>query len=170
MNKDGRFETAISGSFKFKPEIDSMREAFADNNITVIAPDEGWLYIPKLVVSGSKNQFRPLPTEQGMTVREIEDRFIASIKESDFLFVMNVDGYFGLSTALEMGFAESFNKPIYALQEVDYTKCEIDELWLIYWLKENLNIVPIDKIHDHYMENYYGKKDIYKQSEVNWIF
>ena len=76
MNKDGRLETAISGSFKFKPEIDSMREAFADNNITVIAPDEGWLYIPKLVVSGSKNQFRPLPTEQGMTVREIEDRFI----------------------------------------------------------------------------------------------
>lgn len=111
-------ETAISGSFKFKPEIDALHDEFADYGVMVTAPEKGWLWLPtRLLVS---TPFRPLPSEQGMSIREIEDRFLAAIKQADFLYLCNQESYLGLSTCLEVGYALGTETPIYAQNKIDF--------------------------------------------------
>jgi len=41
------------------------------------------------------------------------------IRKADVVFVYNKDGYTGVSSTLELGFAEALGKPIYALSDKD---------------------------------------------------
>ena len=41
----------------------------------------------------------------------------AQIRKADVCFIYNKEGYIGVSTTLEMGFAAACDKPIYALEE-----------------------------------------------------
>ncbi len=113
-----RFKTAISGSFKFKPEIDAMHEEFRDFGVTVLEPSLGWQQLPTTQLTSTS--FRPLPAELGLTIREIEDRFLRAIDEADFLYVLCAEGYIGPSTALEIGYAFGGDTPVYASQPPDF--------------------------------------------------
>ncbi len=133
-----RLETAISGSFKFKPEIDRLHEEFADYNVTVLEPSTGWLYIPSKLY-GYPTGFRPLPVERGMTIRAIEERFLQAIERSDFLYVYNPGGYFGLSTAMEMASAFYKEKPVFLYEPLMVELFEGD-LGMYLYCKERTTI------------------------------
>lgn len=114
-----RLECAIAGSFKFKPEIDNLHTVFAEFNVTILEPSKGWLFVPTMSFA-DRIGFRPLPEEAGMQIRQIEDRFLAALKQADFLYIYNEGGYIGLSTAFEIGCALSLKKPIYAKEPLDF--------------------------------------------------
>ena len=41
------------------------------------------------------------------------------IRKADVVYIYNKDGYMGVSSTLELGFAESLGKPVYALSDRD---------------------------------------------------
>jgi hypothetical protein len=47
------------------------------------------------------------------TLRTVEDRHLAAIAASDFLWLVAPDGYVGLSAAMEIGFAAASGTPIF---------------------------------------------------------
>jgi nucleoside 2-deoxyribosyltransferase len=116
MTREYEISTCVSGSFKFKPEIDRLIEEFQDLHVKVLSPEKGWLAIPKYSISSSK--FRPLPSETKMSVRQIEDNFLNKIAQANFLYVADFDGYTGSSVNFEIGFALGKNKPIYCLEKI----------------------------------------------------
>lgn len=111
-----KLETAISGSFKFKPETDAIIDEFRDYNVTVLEPTKGWLYVP-LGIS-IEDGWRPLPSERGLDISEVEDNFLAAIYRSDFLYVNNEESYVGETTALEIGYALARKKLIFCRNQI----------------------------------------------------
>lgn len=130
MEDEKRLNCVISGSFfKFKPEIDLMIDHFTDLGVTVLAPDKGWLYIPPARLHRLEDrQFRPLPKERGMSIREIEDSFLEALSRSDFVYVVNPEGYVGDTVCFEMGFAMASGIPIYSQEQIPET-LDPDPLW-----------------------------------------
>jgi hypothetical protein len=63
--------------------------------------------------------FWPLLEEKNMTIKQVEDGFLRSIKRSDFVYVVNPDGYIGSTVSMEVGFCIGNNIPIYTLKEID---------------------------------------------------
>lgn len=119
--------TAISGSFKFKGEIDALHEEFADHGVTVLEPERGWLYIPSRVGLTQPLGFRPLPGERHMSSpREIEQRFLDTIRRVDFLYLFNPEQYLGLSASMEVGFALAIPKPVFAKEPISPVNVDYD--------------------------------------------
>lgn len=121
MSKENKLSCAIPRSFsKFKPEIDLTIEEFTDLGVSVLAPDEGWLYKPGLRSFTREDlySFRPLPSEIGMTIKEIEDKFLDSLSKSDFVYVVNPEGFIGDTVGFEIGFAKGKNIPIYSQRQI----------------------------------------------------
>lgn len=126
MSSERKLNCVISGSFeKFKPEIDQTIDTFTDLGVNVLAPDKGWLYVPHQKRS---LKFRPLKSEIDKTIKEIEDEFLRNLSNSDFLYLVDVGGYVGESSGLELGFAMGSNKPIYAREPIS-TLLEINGDW-----------------------------------------
>ena len=118
MSYTERLTCVISGSFKFKPEIDEAYDELGDNGIDVLSPEKGWLYLPphrRLQVEDAGTG-RPLPTEQGMTLPQIETSFLRELGRASFVYLMNVEGYMGVMTHYEIGHALGYKKPLYAHQ------------------------------------------------------
>lgn len=117
-------EAAISGSFKFKPEIDELIDEFADYNVTVLEPAKGWLYIPsrRIIEVG----FRPLPNERGLDIDQIEGNFLAAVDKSDFLYVNNLESYLGQSMVFEIGYAHGAKKPIFTRRPFTLKNFELE--------------------------------------------
>lgn len=127
--KEKLLKATVSGSFdKFKPEIDLAITELQDLGVTVLAPDKGWLYIPPTGAARSKTEFRPLPSERYMSPKQVEDSFLNSIRKSDFLYVLNLEGYIGNMVSLEIGFAVALNIPVF-LQREPSVLLDLDERW-----------------------------------------
>ncbi len=113
---------SVSGSFsKAKPEIDLAIEELRDHGVNVLGPStgsviirkKGGLYLPY-------HAFAPLPSETGMTSEEVEQQFIEKcIKQSDFILVVNSNGYVGLMVTYEMSVADSIGISIYSRQPIN---------------------------------------------------
>ena len=56
--------------------------------------------------------------ERDMSEESIERHHLVGIKQSDFLWIHAPNGYIGLSTALEIGFAIAHNIPIFSYSEL----------------------------------------------------
>lgn len=108
----------ISGSFsKHKPEIDQAIKEFNDLEVIVLEPAPGWLAKPQVLRLNpdyNPNVFRPLPNEVGLSPKQIEDRFLRALRQSNFLYLENPSGYIGPSACLEIGFALAQSKPVFA--------------------------------------------------------
>jgi hypothetical protein len=133
--------TAISGSFKFKPEIDALHEAFADYDVMVTAPEKGWLWLPNRTLVSTP--FRPLPSERGLSIRDIEAGFLAKIKEADFLYVYNQESYLGVSTAIEIGYAIGTETPIYAQNDISFLELADGDLAQVEFLESRITIAGV---------------------------
>ena len=127
---ESRLQTAISGSFKFKPEIDELIDQCADMGVDVLEPTKGWLWTPGMDVAPSS--FRPLPAERGIGIAQVENRFLRAITKADFLYVYTQGQYVGASTCLEVGFALGIEKPIYTSEPIAHVLAEGDLEHLIY--------------------------------------
>jgi hypothetical protein len=133
--RENELKCSVSGSFiKFKPEIDLIIDEFTDLKVTVLAPSKGWLYIPRRVFKAKDFGFRPLLKERGMSIRQVEDDFLESIRESDFLYVANFEGYVGNSVSFEIGFAIACGVPVFSREPIKINSGE--EPWLSNVLKE----------------------------------
>lgn len=139
-----QLQTAISGSFKFKPEIDALHDEFADYGIAVLEPTKGWQPLP--FGSIIMPDFRPLPVERGMSIDAIEQRFLDAIKKSDFSYVYNPESYIGLSAALEMGFAIGEGKPIYAKETPDFLELSDGDLNQKAYYEKRIAVASIAEI------------------------
>ena len=116
MNLEKEYSCVVSGSFdKAKPEIDKTIDIFTEMGINVLAPDKGWLYLPP---EKRKFGFRPLESEVGMAIRDIEDDFLQKLKRADFHYLVILNGYLGLSSAFELGYSKSLNIPAFASEQI----------------------------------------------------
>ncbi|MFH1473157.1 MAG: nucleoside 2-deoxyribosyltransferase [bacterium] len=96
----------LCGSRRFKPEMKDFGKKLKELGIVVFEPylhsgQDEWQKL-----SGDYKKFVAL----GLT----HDHFY-KIKMADVVFVYNRDGYCGVSTTLEIGYAVAANKPLYAL-------------------------------------------------------
>lgn len=138
-----RLTACISGSFKFKPEIDSLAEEFADYGVSVLEPTKGWLYIPSKF-SPNAGEFKPLPSERGMSVREVEDRFLAAASRADFVYLYNPYHYMGTSMAFELGFLHGREKLIYRFGEFALADFDYEVESYEYWSRETVMATPAE--------------------------
>jgi hypothetical protein len=135
MTVENEPKCCVSGSFKFKPEIDLAIRELKDLRVTVLSPEEGWICIPF-----ANPSFRPLPTEVGKSIKQIEDNFLSSVRKSDFLYVVNPNGYLGMSACLEIGFAVANDIPVFMQNEPAQT-LDIEPVWSE--IKPNVTISSI---------------------------
>lgn len=107
--------TVLSGSFKYKPEIDKVNNTFTELGVDVLEPAKGWLMLPPKFITGD---WRPLPgpEEHLASIVEIEKRFIRALSRSSFVYICNFDGYIGTSTGLEIGYALGWQKPMFSIE------------------------------------------------------
>lgn len=151
-NLDPRIpEGVISGSFKFKPEIDSAINEFRDLNVIIRAPEIGWLYVPTngLIVATNDERFQPLPNEQHMMAGEVEAEFLAQLDRSDFVYVMNTESYVGDMSIFEIGYAQGIKKPIYASNPLDFHTLGIHDPKMIDLLSSSIPIMsPTEAAQD----------------------
>lgn len=128
----------ILGSFKFKKEIDLIREEFEDYKVIVLAPEKGSIYIPPsrrhILISSS---FFPLPSEKNLPIKQVENSFLRSIGISNFAYLVNISGYVGPVVSMEMGFTIAREIPLYAKEKIDY-RLDPDPKW-----QERIEKIPV---------------------------
>jgi len=149
-------KAVISGSFKYKPEIDAAIDVFREQGVDVLEPTKGWIIIPpsELRAYSKQGRLRPLPSEQNLTARQIEDRFLRAVNRSDFMYLMNQEGYIGISTAFEIGYALNRSIALYAREPLNLHNMEIEDLDMKQMLRESFTVLPPEDVANHYRERY----------------
>lgn len=105
---DEEIFAVVSGSFnRFLPQIREAMRSMIALGITVLSPRTDRDI-------GICDRFVILEGDKG-SPGQIEKRHLQAISKSDFLYVVNPEGYIGESVALEIGYALSKGIPIYAL-------------------------------------------------------
>ncbi|MFH1601933.1 MAG: nucleoside 2-deoxyribosyltransferase [Candidatus Shapirobacteria bacterium] len=107
---------AICGSRRFKKEIREFEAKLIKAGVVVFSP---YLHEGKDEWSKLSAQYKKF-VALGLT----HDHFY-KIKMADVVFVYNKDGYSGVSTTLEIGYAVALGKPIYALSDKDEEMCRL---------------------------------------------
>lgn len=101
----------ISGSIrKHWDEICKYAIEFEKLGVKIISPEIS-------EIMDSNKEFIYLKSDKVKTIEMIEKKHLFNISKSDFLFVINPQGYIGISTALEIGYALSRDIMIYTLEE-----------------------------------------------------
>lgn len=101
-------KAAVSGSFhRCMGSVQSVVDELTYLNVQVLSPSD-----PTVV--DAFGDFLFVASDRQRTIRTVQDRHLAAIRESDFLWIAIEDGYIGNSTAMEIGLAIALGKPIYA--------------------------------------------------------
>ena len=105
---------AISGSFrKYYKEICQAHDIFEQNGIVVLSPQKSRIINPG-------EEFALLETDlKSLSRKQLEDRHLEAIANSDFVYLVNPNGYIGNSATFEIGYAHGCNKPIYSLDIIE---------------------------------------------------
>ncbi len=113
-------KATISGSFKkFYQEICSAYEIFERNGIVVLSPSKS-----RIINPGA--EFALLESDpKGASNKELEDRHLEAIANSDFLYVVSPNGYAGKSAVFEMGHANALRRPIYCSDSINDVTLEM---------------------------------------------
>lgn len=98
----------VSGSYrKFWWEVKAAVDALTALGVDVLSPQGDEI--------GEHGEFVRLSGDSGSN-GEIEAQHLDAIGRSDFLFVVDPDGYVGQSTALEVGFSVAAGVPVYCTE------------------------------------------------------
>lgn len=111
-----KVDCVIIGSFrKFYPDILSMVKSLNGLRIAVLSPKKSKIIDPsqEFVVLESDTESTELPC-----VHYIETKVLEHIRKCDFVYLYNPQGYVGLSTAFEVGFAYASGKMIISTHPV----------------------------------------------------
>jgi hypothetical protein len=96
----------VSGSFH--RHLHAIMEAVEELHacrVRVLSPED-----PRVV--DAIDSFLFVASDRHRSIRLVQDRHLASIGQSDFLWLVNPDGYIGQSASLEIGFAIACGVPI----------------------------------------------------------
>lgn len=118
--KNRKPKITIVGSFSFKSQIDEIITYLEAQDIEIMAPRKGSV-IQKI------NGFKLIDGDtvhRETDTKELERRFIEAMINSDAVYLVNPDGYNGLLSASEMGYASSLGIPIFAMEPLDWEEPE----------------------------------------------
>lgn len=105
-----KLNVTVSGSFRRSmPAISEAVERFNSMGHSVLSPAD-----PRIV--DAFGEFLYVASDRLRNIGLVQERHFAAIDESAFLWVVIEDGYIGLSTALEIGYAVRGNIPVLAAQ------------------------------------------------------
>jgi len=113
-------KVVISGSFrKHLSEIGKASSKFKDAGVKVLAPLTH-------EVKNNGADFLILTTDDSQKTADVlEKDFMSKILESSFLYIANIGGYIGKSTAAEMCFAILNNITIVVAEKIDKSSSEM---------------------------------------------
>jgi hypothetical protein len=103
-------EITVTVSGSFHRHLKAIKEAvklFNDRNIRVLSPAD-----PTAV--DRVGEFIFVASDRHRSIKLVQDRHLAAISQSTFLWLVSPDGYVGHSAALEVGFAIAFGIPIFS--------------------------------------------------------
>jgi len=104
-------KATIIGSFrKFYDQICLTYQIFEKNGIDVLSPRKSSIIDPSVDFVILKSDPKDWKEKQ------IQDRVLEKIVESDFVYIVNPSGYIGPTVYFEMGFAISQNIQLYSLK------------------------------------------------------
>jgi len=100
----------VSGSFrKYYSRILSVITILLNSRVQVLSPKSSKIIDPSKGFVILETDLHDLSSP---VIRHIEGKVLRHIRECDFLYVCNPEGYIGLSTAFEIGFAHAHGKKI----------------------------------------------------------
>jgi hypothetical protein len=102
--------TAVTVSGSFHRHLSAIMDAvqeFHDRGVTVLSPAD-----PRVV--DAIGPFLFVASDRHRSVRLVQDRHLAAICNSAFLWLVAPDGYVGQSASLELGFAIARGIPIFS--------------------------------------------------------
>src|SRR5258706_1571275 len=103
-----QIKATVSGSFtRHIEQVQRAVKELASLNVRVLSPEQ-----PTIV--DALDGFVFVASDRHRSVRLVQDRHLASIMNSDFLWLENADGYVGPSAALELGFALALGIPVFS--------------------------------------------------------
>jgi hypothetical protein len=101
-------KATVSGSFtRHLAEIQRSVAELKARGVRVLSPEQ-----PTIV--DALDGFLFVASDRHRSVKLVQDRHLASIANSDFLWLENPDGYVGQSAALELGFALASGIPVFS--------------------------------------------------------
>lgn len=110
-NKSNQYSVVVSGSFnKFYNEIKIKIKEFEELGFKVLSPAHSTIKNPK-------EDFVILKSDDTNDAKKLEQNHLNAIYKADALYICNPGGYIGTSTAMELGWALGFGKPIF-LEEI----------------------------------------------------
>jgi hypothetical protein len=105
----------ICGSARFASDIRDFTKKLKDLGVIVYEP---YLY------RASGGVWENIPDhDKPLVATGLTHVHFYKIRMADVVYVLNKDGYSGVSTTLEIGYAVALNKPIYAYSESDEEIC-----------------------------------------------
>lgn len=107
----------ICGSSRFAKEARVFGKALERLGVEVLMPH---FYRASGGDWGRLNDF-----DASFVARGLTHDHLYKIRTADAVFVYNKDGYSGVSTTIEIGYAVGCNKPIYALSNKDEEICRL---------------------------------------------
>ena len=100
----------VSGSFRrHMPAVQEAVYSLTDLGVEVLSPSD-----PRVV--DAFGNFLFVASDHLRTIRLVEQRHLAAIRQSDFLWLADPEGYVGNSASLEIGFAAALGVPVYATE------------------------------------------------------
>ncbi len=105
----------ICGSSRFASEMREFAAKLKELGVVVYEPH---LYRAAGGVWNEIKEFDRQFVALGLT----HDHFY-KMQMADVVYVMNKDGYAGVSTTMEIGYAVALKKPVYAFEEADEEPC-----------------------------------------------
>ncbi len=110
-SNNGTIKIVVSGSFRqhYKGICDVIH-SFEQLGIEVLSPKSSNMLNPK-------EEFVFLETDETKCPIELEQQHLDAICKADALYLFNPDGYVGLSSGMEVGWAFALRIPVYAKEE-----------------------------------------------------
>ena len=103
---DNHLRVTVSGSFhRHLAAITRAVETFNDLSCRVLSPED-----PRVV--DNFGEFLFVVSDHFRTIRSVQNRHLAAVQASDFLWLVDPDGYVGQSASMELGFAVAMGVPI----------------------------------------------------------
>ncbi len=91
-------------------QVSAAVEQLKGRGVSVLSPAEPY-------VVAEEHGFLFVASDPVRCIRLVQDRHLAAIQASDFLWLVCPGGYIGLSAAMEIGFAVSAGVPVFSLTE-----------------------------------------------------
>ncbi len=115
-------ETVVSGSFrKHMEQIAKTLEGFEKADVKVLAP------ATKEAVNPDEEFIILATDDPNKPPHKLEMDFMREIRKADFLYVADIDGYIGQSTATEMAYARLKNLPVVVAEAIKTFSSKIPE-------------------------------------------